>query len=113
MDPVTIVQGQVEAFNARDLERFISFYRADAILDNGNGQIMAQGHDALRALYGQLFAQSPALHAEILQRIQVGAYVIDEEQASGFIFEGFPSEMHTAVIYRVEDGAIAQVRTLF
>lgn len=113
MDPVTIVRGQVDAFNARDLDRFVSFYSADIVLEDGNGQIMAQGHDALRALYGRLFAQSPALHADIPQRIHVGAYVIDEEEASGFIFEGFPSEMHIAVIYRVEGDTIAHVRTLF
>jgi hypothetical protein len=74
---------------------------------------MAQGHDALRALYGQLFAQSPALHADIPQRINVGAYVIDEEEVSGFIFEGFPTEMHLAVIYRVDGDAIAHARTLY
>jgi hypothetical protein len=113
MDPVTVVQGQVEAFNARDLERYVSYYSADAVLEDGNGQVMAQGHDAIRALYGQLFSQSPALHADIPQRIQVGSYVIDEEQISGFIFEGFPSEMHSAVIYRVEDETIAHARILF
>jgi hypothetical protein len=102
MDPVTIVRGQVDAFNARDLDLFVSFYNADVVLEDGNGQVMAQCRDALRALYGRLFAQSPALHADIPQRIHVGAYVIDEEEVSGFIFEGFPSEMHIAVIYRVE-----------
>jgi hypothetical protein len=56
MDPVTIVRGQVEAFNARDLDRFVSYYSADVVLEDGNGQVMAQGRDALRALYGQLFA---------------------------------------------------------
>ena len=113
MDPVTVVRGQVEAFNARDVDRFVSYYSVDAVLEDGNGQVMAQGRDALRALYGQLFAQSHALHADIPQRIHVGCYVIDEEEVSGFIFEGFPSEMHIAVIYRVEGDTIAHARTLF
>ncbi len=113
MDPVTIVQGQVEAFNARELDRFVSYYSADVVLEDGNGQVMAQGHNTLRALYGQLFAQSPALHADIPQRIHVGSYVIDEEEVKGFIFDGFPSEMHIAVIYRVEGDTIAHARTLF
>lgn len=113
MDPVTIVQGQVDAFNARDLDRFVGYYSANVVLDDGDGHVMAQGHDALRALYGQLFAQSPALHAEIPRRIHVGSYVIDEEEISGFIFEGFPSEMHVAVIYRMEGDTIARARTLF
>lgn len=113
MDPVAIVQGQVEAFNARDLDRFVSFFGTDVVLDDGDGRVIAQGHDALCALYGQLFAQSPVLHVEILQRIHVGSYVIDEEEISGFVFEGFPTELHVAEIFRVEGGTIARVRTLF
>ena len=112
MDPVQVVQAQVEAFNARDLERFVRCYSPDAVLEDGQGAVMARGHDAFRALYGQLFAQSPNLHAEIVRRIQVGSYVIDEEEVVGFNFEGFPSEMRTADIYRVEGQTITQTRVL-
>lgn len=113
MDPVTIVQGHVDAYNARDLDCFMSYFRADAVLEDGTGQILAQGRDALRALYGQLFAQSPALHIDILQRMHVGSYVIDEERYSGFIFEAFPSDLHCVGIYQVEGDKITHVRTLF
>jgi hypothetical protein len=43
----------------------------------------------------------------------VGSYVIDEEEVKGFIFDGFPSEMHIAVIYRVEGDTIAHAQTLY
>jgi hypothetical protein len=39
MDPVTIVQGHVAAFNARDLDRFVSYFSVDAVLEDGNGQL--------------------------------------------------------------------------
>jgi hypothetical protein len=35
---------------------------------------------------------------EVPQRIGVGAYVIDEERVSGAKLEGWPSEVHAAVI---------------
>jgi hypothetical protein len=113
MDPVQIVQGQVAAFNARDIERFVSFYSQDALVEDGQRNPLAQGHEALRALYGQLFAQSPDLHVEIPQRIHVGSYVIDEEELRGFNFEGFPSEVHAAVVYRVEGDKIMHVQVLW
>jgi hypothetical protein len=113
MDPVQVVQGQVDAFNARDAERFVSFYSPDAVLQDGAGNVIAQGNEAIQAVYAQLFAQSPDLHVDILKRIHVGSWVIDEEQATGFILEGFPPEVHAPIVYRIEDGKIIKVLALF
>ena len=113
MDPEQVVQGQVEAFNARDVERFLGYYREDAVLEDGAGHVLAQGRAAIRALYGPLFAQSPDLHAEVVRRIVVGPWVIDEERGTGANLAGFPPELHVAVVYRVEDGTIVSARSLF
>ena len=103
------VQQQIDAYNNRDLDGFVAAYAEDVVLEDGEGNVMAQGHDALRNLYGPLFSQSPQLHAEILNRIAVGKYVIDEERSTGINMEGYPSEMHAAVIYRLAEGKIAHV----
>jgi hypothetical protein len=113
MDPTQVVQGQVDAFNARDVARFVSHYGPDALVEDGQGNVMARGHEALQALYGQLFAQSPDLHCEIPRRIHVGAHVIDEEAITGFNFAGMPPELHAAVVYRVEGDRIQHVRVLY
>jgi hypothetical protein len=112
MDPEQVVQGQVDAFSARDVERFLSFYDPDALIEDGQNNTMARGHEAMRALYSPLFARSPDLHVTIPQRIQVGAYVIDEEALTGFVFPGFPSEVHAAAVYRGEGSVIVHVRLL-
>ncbi len=109
MDPV---QEQLAAFNDRDVDRFVAAYAADVVIEDGAGQPLLQGHEGVRGFYGPLFAQSPALHAEVVTRIAVGAYVIDEERTTGFHATGFPSEVHSAVIYRVSEGKIAWVRIL-
>ena len=106
------VQAQLDAFNDRDLERFLAAYAGGAVIEDATGTVITEGHDGMRGLYGQLFTQSPNLHTEIVNRIEVGAYVIDEERTVGFNFEGFPSELHAAVIYHLVDGKIAQARLL-
>lgn len=112
MDETQVIQDQVDAFNARDLERFLSFYHPDVVVEDGAGNVMMQGHDGLRGFYGSLFERSPELHVDVLQRIHIGSRVIDEEHATGAKAEGFPSELHAAVVYRVADGKIVHVRLL-
>lgn len=109
MDPVDV---QLEAYNARDLEAFLACYAPDVVVEDAGGQPMMTGHDGLRAVYGALFTQSPALHAEVTSRIRVGEFVIDEEHVTGANLTGFPAEVHAAVIYRVRDGRIMHVRML-
>ena len=106
------VQRQFDAFNRRDLEGFLSAYAPDVVIEDGAGNAMLRGHDGMRAMYGPLFAQSPDLNAEVVNRIGVGDYVIDEERTTGFNFPGFPSELHAAVIYHLAGERIARVRLL-
>jgi hypothetical protein len=108
MEPVQVVQNQVDAFNARDVDAFVACYSPDAVLMDGSGTVLAQGQEALTALYGQLFSQSPNLHADISNRIHVGSWVVEEEQTTGFIFEGFPPDVHSIVVYQVENDKIVK-----
>ena len=105
MDPV---QEQLEAYNARDLERFIACYTPDVVIEDGAGNLMMQGHDAMRERYGPMFAQNPDLHCRIVSRIRIGDYVVDEERITG---RG-PGEVHAVAIYRLADDLIAHVRFL-
>ena len=109
MDPI---QAQVDAFNARDLDAFLAVYADDAVLEGPDGAVMMRGHEQMRAFYCPLFAQSPDLHAEIPSRIRVGTFVIDEEWTTGFVMAGFPTEVHAAVVYRLDGERIAYARLL-
>jgi uncharacterized protein (TIGR02246 family) len=111
-DPVSVVARMVDAYNARALDRFLDCYSSDALIEDGRGKLLRQGHDAMRAFYGQLFAQSPQLHCAVRQRIHVGPYVVDEEVVSGIQLEGFPPEVHAAAVYLVEGDLITLVRML-
>ena len=107
-----VVTEQLDAYNARDIDRFLACYAPDAVIDDADGREVMRGHDGIRALYAVLFAQSPGLRCNVAQRIRVGSHVIDEEFVSGANLVGWPSEAHAAVIYRVEDGLISRARVL-
>jgi len=94
-----LVQAQVDTFNNRDLERFVSYYSPDVSIVDGMGNQIMKGHEGMRLFYGKLFEQSPELHVKISARIVVGHHVIDEEHITGVNLQGFLSELHSAVVY--------------
>jgi uncharacterized protein (TIGR02246 family) len=108
--PEAVVQQQVEAYNARDAERFADCYADDARVLGPAGGVMMDGKAAIKQFYAKLFEQSPELQAQIAARMVVGEFVIDEEQGSGLVFEGIPPQLHAAVVYRVVDGKIVQAQ---
>ncbi|GAC1433922.1 MAG: hypothetical protein NVSMB65_07940 [Chloroflexota bacterium] len=69
--------------NAHAIARSVGFYSPEALVEDGLNDTMARGHDAVRAVYGQLFSRSPDRHGEIPQRIYVGCYVLDEAVVAG------------------------------
>jgi hypothetical protein len=82
-EPTDLVDRQVAAYQARDIDGFLSFYAEDVKVRNFDGHVMAGGLDGMRAFYGPLFRESPQLSVKILNRIALRAYVIDEEVVSG------------------------------
>ena len=104
--PRQVVDRQLAAYNRRDIEEFVACYAAEAQIVQPDGSLLASGHDEIRARYGELFDQSPNLHAEIRNRIEVGSVVIDEEYVTGFVLPNMPSEIHVAAVYRVADDLI-------
>lgn len=106
MDPVQVVEDLAAAFNALDVERIVACFSPSAVIQDGDGNVFAQGQEAIRATFGPVVAHSPNLDVKILNRIHVGSWVVEEEQTTGFIFEGFPPDFHVINVYQVEDGKI-------
>jgi hypothetical protein len=103
------VDRQVRAYNEPDLEGFVACYAEDVVVEDGDGVILLSGCDEMRERYGRLFERSPDLHAEILTRIRIGSYVVDEERVTGRP----DGDMHAVAVYRLDDeGLIDRVRFL-
>ena len=102
------VEKQVEAFNARDLDALVACYTREAVIEDADGGVQ-MGRDEIRKSYGELFESRPNLRAEILSRIRVGSYVVDEEEVSGLT----DGDFHAIAIYTLDHGGfIGRVRVL-
>lgn len=113
MSAVTdVIDGQVDAYRDRDLDRYLGFYADDAIVTNGAGKVVMSGIADLRDQYGKSFRSNPAVQIEIARRIAVGDYVVDEEHLANLGDPPQAGEIHAVVAYHVCGGLISRVLLL-
>ena len=102
---VDVVEEQLQAYNARDLDRFAATYAEDIrIYRMPADEPAIAGQAQLREAYRKRFA-SPGLHADIVGRIAIGNKVIDHERVVGI--KEVPIE--AVAVYEVEGGLIKTV----
>lgn len=105
-DPAGFAQRQLEAYNDRDLERFVREYTDDVrVYRLPGGEPVLQGKAAFAAHYRDKRFNLPSLHAEVLQRLVIGNKVIDHERVS----TGSGELLEVAAIYEVTPQGIARV----
>lgn len=110
-NPEEIVQGNLEAYNERDLDRFMADFSEDIVMYSGmHGEVFATGKEEVRSVYGKLFAASPELHSKILKRIVLGNTVIDHEFITGRNGSNKPLEL--VLIYEVENEKIVRTTAI-
>ena len=107
-----LIDGEIAAYRARNLDEYLSYFSADAVMRDADGNVLMEGELAIREFYGPLFRDSPDLRVEIPRRIEFGNYVIDEEIIDGLNLEGYPQKLHAAAVYRVKDSKISRVTFL-
>lgn len=105
------VRNQLTAYNNRDIDAFMSCYTEDCLVEDGMGNRLMQGAEAMRASYAAMFASSPKLHCRLASRVVVGNYILDEERVTGRAGSE-EEERHVVAVYRVADGLIQHVRFL-
>ncbi len=104
-----IVQRQVDAYNAHDIDGFVATYQRDAVyIRLLDGEIVYAGIDAIRRAFGELFVNNPRLHVDITNRMVLGRVVVDREEVTGR--EGQPTG-HVIALYEVDGGLIRRVWT--
>jgi hypothetical protein len=102
--PLAVVQAQLDAFNAKDIDALMRTYAEDAEQFALHGERLARGHGELRPRYLARFTE-PDLHARLLSRTVMGNWVTDLE----LITRNFPEGVGTLemlCIYEVVDGRI-------
>jgi hypothetical protein len=104
--PEMVVQQQLDAYNAHDIDALLSIYADDAQLFEHPATLIASGSQALRERYTARF-QEPNLHAKLVNRMVMGQRVIDHELITRTFPEG-PGTLEMIMIYEVQNGRIAK-----
>lgn len=100
------VAQQLEAYNARDIDAFMLWWREDCIYFEFPDRILAQGAVEIRDRHLERFRE-PDLHGKLLSRITAGNLVIDHETVTRNFSEGL-GEVDVICLYEIEDGLIAK-----
>ena len=104
--PEAVVQRQLDAYNARDVDALLAIYAGDAQLFEHPATLIASGPAALRERFA-IRLQEPNLHAALLKRIVMGNIVIDHERVTRTFAEG-TGTLELVMIYEVSNGRIAR-----
>jgi hypothetical protein len=102
--PEEIVQKQVEAYNSRDIEAFLSFYSEDVKIYTFPNKLETDGKSAMRESYASFFKNAKVLDCKIVKRIVRKNKVIDEE-----LVKYNDTEFGGVAIYEIEKGKIVKV----
>jgi hypothetical protein len=102
-DPVQVVDRQLAAYQANDLNGFVQMYAPDAVVSEFPASPLMTGHDEMRAGYASSFGDR-TFTLTLGERIVNGQFVVDEE----IIVVGDREMMRAVVMYQVEGCLIAR-----
>jgi hypothetical protein len=109
--PRDVVQRQLDAYNAKDVEALLATYAEDAEQFEYPEKRIARGVGELRDRFAQRF-QEPNLRADLLSRIVMENTVIDHERVTRTFPEG-PGSVELIAIYEISGGKIAKATFKF
>lgn len=109
--PEAIVQENLNFYNDRNIEGFMSSFSADIKLYSfQEEQAILSGLEAVRTFYKKLFDQSPRLYSLIVNRIVFDNKVIDYEFITGR--NGATEPYEIILIYEVADSQITKITSI-
>jgi imidazolonepropionase-like amidohydrolase len=103
--PQFLVDQQLAAYNARDIDAFLIPYSDSVQLYEYPGKLIGKGKTEMRKVYTDLFKQVLQLHCELENRIVHGNVIIDYESVTGF----GPKPLRAIAIYTIAKGKIQKV----
>ncbi len=103
--PIDLVERQLKAYNAKNIDAFLEPYAEDVELYEFPDKMVSKGKDAMRKDYEGMFKNIANLHCDIVGRIVQGNIVIDKESISGM----GKSKFEATVIYHIEKNKIKKV----
>ena len=105
-DNEAIVQRQLDAYNARNIDAFMACWAPDAKIYAHPDTLLADGAAAIRARHEARFRE-PNLFGRLVQRMSAGQTVVDREVVTRTFPEG-PGQLDVIAIYDLAGGKIAR-----
>jgi hypothetical protein len=104
--PTDLVQAQLDAYNDRDLDRFLAAYADEVRLYRPPVEAPALiGKPALAAFYRTRRFNVPGVRADLVSRQTSGHLVVDHERITGLAAE----PIEAVLVFRVIGGLITEV----
>jgi len=75
-------KAMITAYNAQDVDLYVSYMTDDACEANYRGDVVREGKEGTRTGLAAAFAKWPQNHAEILDAQQLGEYVLLREHVT-------------------------------
>ena len=105
--PEALVQRQLNAYNARNIDAFMDTYADSINLLDFDGKRISAGKVQMRQMYESWFKQVPNLYCEIISRIVIGNKVIDHEKV-----RAGNQTFQAVAIYEIDNKKISRVTFL-
>lgn len=102
--PETVVQRQLNAYNARNIDAFMDTYADDIEIYTFPATFETKGKEGMRKRYADYFKHTPNLYCKIEKRIVLGNKIIDKEKV-----RAGDQTIHAVAVYEVENGKIKKV----
>jgi len=104
-NPLQVVQAQLDAYNAKDIDALLQTYAPDAEQYTLHGALLARGHEQMRQRFLVRFAESD-LQARLLNRTVMANVVVDYE----LITRNFPEGVGTVEMICVYEVANERIQ---
>jgi len=111
LTPEQIVQHNLDSYNNRDIEKFVTSLSDDVVLYTfPEKEPTMSGLEVFKEFYKELFELSPKLHSTVINRITFDNKVIDHETITGR--KGLNTAFELVMIYEVKDEKIFRMTIL-
>lgn len=105
--PSELIQQQLNAYNARDLVRFMSFWADDAELRTFDGELLAASAEQIRERHSARF-QEANLRGHLIKRVVAGEVVIDHRIDQRTFPDG-TGQVEVLAVYETAAGKIKKM----
>ena len=111
-DHLATAEAMIAAYNAQDVDLYVSHMTDDACEANYRGAVVREGKEGTRSGLAAAFARWPRNHAEIVEKQMIGDYVIFREHVTrGPATDGseLVDPFDVVAIYSFEGGKCSRV----